>query len=254
MSERRTAVITGGSLGIGLETAKALAREDYHVVISGRRQDVLDQAVAEIKEAVPDTGNVVAVASDIADEAQSTALVEDVISEFGRLDALVNNAAYVRAKNVSELTMPEWDEIINVTLRGSAVVSLIAARQMREQGSGRVVMVGSQSGVFSDPNLAAYNAGKAGLHSLGRSMAVDLAPYGVAVNTVAPGWVRTPMVEKFMTDTSFLASINPMARAGEADECAEVIRWLVVDAPVFLTGTTIFFDGGETAMAKVHRD
>ena len=251
MSDKRVVVITGGGSGIGKSTAKALARVGFHVVINGRRDDVLAEAVEEIRELEPGA-TIEARPGDVSDPDFATSLIESVVADHGRIDALVNNAASVRPKNFAELTLEEWDATMNVVLRASVACSLAAARQMREQMSGRIIMVGSQSGVFSDPNLSPYNAGKAGLHSLGRSLAVDLARYNVAVNTIAPGWVWTPPLDRFLRDDqSFLRVINPMGRAGSSDECGEVIRYLVAEAPIFLTGTTIFFDGGETAMSKV---
>lgn len=251
MDDTKVAIITGGGTGIGKATAHALADAGFHVVINGRRTDVLDDTVAEISEAVPGAG-IEAHPGDVSDPEVATHLVESVIEKHGRLDALINNAGAVRPKNFAELTLEEWDWTMNVVLRASVATSLVAARQMKKQKSGKIIMVGSQSGVFSDPNLSPYNAGKAALHSLGRSLAVDLAQYNVAVNTIAPGWVWTPPLDPFLRDDqSFLRVINPMAKAGSAEDCANVIRYLVAEAPTFLTGATIFFDGGETAMSKI---
>lgn len=252
MDERKVVVITGSNGGIGLEAAKALAGEGYHVVANGRRADVLDAAVREVRDQVADA-SIEGVAADVSVPEQATALIEDAVSRHGRLDALVNNAAWVRAKEFSELTLQEWDAIVGVVLRGTAVCCMAAARQMRRQNGGCVVNVGSESGGFSDPNIAPYNSAKAGVHGLTRSMAVDLGKYGVAVNTVAPGWVWTPMVDRFRRGShAFLQTVNPLARAGEPDEIAEVIRFLVVSAPLYLTGATIYVDGGESAMAKLY--
>lgn len=252
MNDRNVVVITGSNGGIGLEAAKALAKNGWHVVANGRRQEVLDAAVAEIAAVAPDA-SVEGYIADIGIAEQANAIVEDTIARHGRLDALVNNAAWVRPKEFSELTLEEWDAIINTVLRGTAVCSLAAAKQMRKQNSGRVVHVGSESGGFSDPNIAPYNSAKAGVHGLGRSMAVDLGKYNIAVNTVAPGWVWTPMVARFEAGShEFLKQVNPLQRAGQPEEIAEVIRFLVMDAPLFLTGQTIYVDGGESIMAKLY--
>jgi NAD(P)-dependent dehydrogenase (short-subunit alcohol dehydrogenase family) len=251
--QRKVVVITGSNGGIGLEAAKKLAANGYHVVANGRRQEVLDAAVEEIRAAAGPDASVEGYAADIGVPEEATAIVEDTVAKHGRLDALVNNAAWVRPKEFSELTLEEWDAIVNTVLRGTAVTSMAAARQMRKQNHGRVVHVGSESGGFADPNIAPYNAAKAGVHGLGRAMAVDLGKYDIAVNTVAPGWVWTPMVARFEAGShEFLKQVNPLARAGQPDEIAEVIRFLVMDAPLFLTGSTIYVDGGESAMAKLY--
>lgn len=251
MNNKKVVVITGGGTGIGKAAAQALAESDFHVVINGRRTDVLDATVKEISGSAG-AGSVEARPGDVSDADVATELIEGVIRDHGRLDALINNAGAVRPKNFTELTLEEWDASMNIVARSAVATSLVAARQMKKQQSGRILMVGSQSGVFSDPNLSPYNAGKAAMHSLGRSLAVDLAQYGVAVNTIAPGWVWTPPLDPFLRDDqSFLRVINPMAKAGSPEDCANVIRYLIAEAPVFLTGTTIFFDGGETAMSKI---
>lgn len=251
MNSKKVVVITGGGSGIGKGAAQALAASDFHVVINGRRTDVLNSAVEDISNAV-EGASIEARPGDVSDETFATELIEGVIRDHGRLDALVNNAAAVRPKNFAELTLEEWDATMNIVLRASVVTSLVAAKQMKKQQSGKILMVGSQSGVYGDPNLSPYNTGKAGLHALGRSLAIDLAQYGVAVNTIAPGWVWTPPLDSFLKDDqSFLRVINPMAKAGTIEDCADVMRYLIAEAPVFLTGTTIFFDGGETAMSKI---
>lgn len=250
-TERKVVVITGSNGGIGLSAAKMLAAAGYHVVTNGRRQEVLDASIEEIRKEIPDA-SVEGYIADIGIAEQATAIVEDTIAKHGRLDALVNNAAWVRPKNFSELTLEEWDAIVNTVLRGTAVTSMAAARQMREQNHGRIVHVGSESGGFADPNIAPYNSAKAGVAGLGRAMCVDLAQWNIAVNTVAPGWVWTPMVKRFEEGShKFLEQVNPLKRAGQPEEIAEVIRFMVMDAPIFLTGATIYVDGGESAMAKL---
>jgi len=252
MNERRVVVITGSNGGIGLEAARALARENYHVVMNGRRPDVLEAAVEDVRASVPDA-SVEGVACDISVPEQATALIEDAAAKHGRLDAFVSNAAWVRKKDFHELTLEEWDAIFDVVLRGAAVCCMAAARIMVKQSYGRIVLVGSKSGGTADPGISPYDSAKAGLHGLGRAMAVDLAKFNINVNTVAPGWVWTPMLARFRAGSHrFLETLNPVKRAGESEEIAEVIRFFVVSAPLYLTGQTLYVDGGETVMANLY--
>ena len=126
-------------------------------------------------------------------------------------------------------------------------------RWMAANGGGRIVLISSLNGKVSEPESSHYSAAKAALISLARSMAQDLAASGITANAVAPGWVRTPMTEEYLETTTpdQLARLNPLARVGEAEEIASLIRYLAVEAPPFLTGATLFIDGGQTAIAPM---
>ena len=143
---------------------------------------------------------------------------------------------------------------MNTNLRGAVLASVAAARQMREQGSGgRIVHLSSISAAIVEPGFTHYQCSKAGLSSLAQAMALELAPYGIRTNAVAPGWIRTPMTETYLegVDSAALARVNPLARAGTADEVANLVAYLCIDAPDFLNGETIFLDGGQMSMATV---
>ena len=250
---RPVAIVTGGGSGIGLASALALAAAGYNLVINGRRAGLLEQAALAIRQAAP--GAVVeTVAGSIGSVADVEAMFARAESAFGRLDAVVGAAAALHVANFKDLTIDDWDEMQGTVLRGAALVAMAATRKfVASKTRGRIVFITSVSARVSDPGLAHYCAAKAGVEALTRSLAVDLSADGIVANAVAPGWIHTPMIGEFV-DTlapSALAVMNPQARAADPDEVAEVVRFLVVDAPTFLTGTTITVDGGQTAMNHV---
>lgn len=252
MSERRCAVVTGGGTGIGLASAHALAGAGMDVLIAGRRGEVLERAAVEIRAAGHDV-RVATTVADVARPADCDALVAAALAELGRVDVLVNAAAVYEPVAFLDLTAAAWDATMDVDLRGTVLTSVAAARWMATNGGGRIVLVSSVNGHASVPAASHYSAAKAALHSLARSMAQELSPSGIAVNAVAPGWVRTPMTEAYLATTTpeRLARLNPLARVGEADEIASLIRYLAVEAPPFLTGATLVVDGGQTAIAPM---
>jgi NAD(P)-dependent dehydrogenase (short-subunit alcohol dehydrogenase family) len=251
VSTQKSAIVTGGGSGIGMATASVLRERGYAVTIASRRSDVLDRAVAllssapgpEVRAHVTD----VAVSSDVAD------LVTSHTKYFGGVDAVVTAAAAYNPVPFLDLTPEAWDATLNVSLRGSVMTALEAARVMRKAGSGRIVLISSINGFHSEPESVHYSAAKAALMSVVKSMAVDLAGTGVVSNAIAPGWVDTPMTAEFLATTTpdQMRRINTLGRAGRPEEIASVVAYLVTEAPEFLVGTTIFVDGGQTALAPM---
>lgn len=252
MSDRRCAVVTGGGTGIGLASAHALAGAGMDVLLAGRRGEVLEQAAAEIRAAAP-AARVATAVADVARPADCQAIVAAALAGLGRVDVLVNAAAVYEPVPFLDLTAERWDATMDVDQRGTVLTSVAAARWMAANGGGRIVLVSSVNAQASVPAASHYSAAKAALHSLARSMAQELSSSGIAVNAVAPGWVRTPMTEAYLATSTAerLARLNPLARAGEADEIASLIRYLAVDAPPFLTGAALVVDGGQTAIAPM---
>jgi NAD(P)-dependent dehydrogenase (short-subunit alcohol dehydrogenase family) len=233
-SMSRSALVTGGGTGIGRATARRLLHGGFDVTIVGRRADVLDAAASELAVAA---GTVGTVRTQVADMS----------------DALVTAAAASKPVPFLETTAATWDATLGVALRGTALVAAAAARHMVSNGGGRIVLFSSINGFQSEPDTADYSAAKAAVSSLAKSMAVDLAPSGVITNAIAPGWVRTPMTEEFLDQSSpeTLKAVNPLGRAGEPTEIADVVWFLVDQAPTFLVGTTIYVDGGQTVAAPM---
>ncbi|WP_185278575.1 SDR family NAD(P)-dependent oxidoreductase [Leifsonia shinshuensis] len=244
------AIVTGGGTGIGYATAEALVGQGWTTVIAGRRADLLWDAAERLRDAAVDGAEVAAVPTDISVESSVRDLVASTVESFGRINALVSNAGILDVRPFAEMTPDAWRTMFDVVVTGAALASMAVVPHMRAQGQGRIVLVGSVSGIISDAGLPHYSAAKAALHSLARGLTVDLALDGIVANAVAPGWIRTPMNDVFIddVDAGFMRRLNPLSRAADPAEVAEVIRYLVSEAPAFLAGTTIPIDGGQSAM------
>lgn len=252
MAASKAVVVTGGGTGIGRAAALTLASQGFHVLVSGRRADVLREVCDEIERL--GAPRAAAWAADVGEPADCQAVIDRTVAEFGRIDALVTAAAICENAGVTEVTAEDWDRTLAVNLRGSALCAAAAARRMREQGEGgRIVLIASINGVTSEPDSAQYSASKAGIISLARSLAVDLARDRIAANAVAPGWIHTAMTDGWLRDATpeQLERLNPVGRLGGAEEVAGVIAYLAGSAPLFLTGATVLVDGGQTAVAPL---
>lgn len=248
----RSAVITGGSSGIGYATAVLLNSEGFDLTIVGRRENVLTAAA----ESIAARGGGPAVSTypcDLAAPDSAAAAVDAHVARCGGIDALVASAGEYELIHVREMTAQAWDATLDVQLRAAVLSAAAAARHMSAAGRGRIVLISSVNGLHSEPESIAYSAAKAAIISVARSLAVDLADSGIAANAVAPGWVTTAMTADYLAQTTAeqLRRVNPLGRAAHPDEIARVIRFLIVDAPDFLTGSTITVDGGQTAMAPM---
>jgi NAD(P)-dependent dehydrogenase (short-subunit alcohol dehydrogenase family) len=239
--------VTGGATGLGFATAEALLAEGRHVVICGRRDDVLKDAAARLADAHP-SGVVQTHRADVAVPEQVSALVDAISRDHGRIAGLVHAAGMTARSSLPSADLDAWDDVHRVNLRGAYTTGAAVAAHMKDGGGGRIVLIGSTAGVASFPGGAAYATTKAAISALGRSMAVELAQYGIATNTVAPGLVRTPLTEPSLPTTNdYLERLNPLKRLGEPHEVANLVKYLVTEAPLYLTGATILIDGGQTA-------
>jgi NAD(P)-dependent dehydrogenase (short-subunit alcohol dehydrogenase family) len=244
----KVAIVTGGSRGIGRATAERLLREGAQVVVSSRRAE----SVASAVKALAPLGRVEGMAGDVAEEADVVRLVRHTLDRFGRLDVMVANAGVADPyKSVLDTTVAEWDRMIAVHLRGTFLCAREAGRAMKEGGwPGRIVTVASTNAYECDPHAASYNAAKAGILGLTRSLAVDLAPFGIRVNGVAPGWIHTDMaVNDLPPRGTPVRNLGVVGRAGHPEEVAAAIAFLASDVCDFLTGTTLIIDGGQMIVA-----
>ncbi|GAB2457158.1 SDR family NAD(P)-dependent oxidoreductase [Jatrophihabitans fulvus] len=248
MPLRRSALVTGAGSGIGLASAVALARAGVDLTLVGRRTDALRAAA----DAIPGVEVAVA-AGDMASPDDPVRVVDEHVERFGGIDGFVAAAGAWESTPLVDMTAAAWDATLDVHLRGAVLGAGRAARRMTSAGHGRIVLVSSVNGSASEPNTSAYSAAKTAVVSVARSLAVELADSGVTANAVAPGWVDTPMTHDDLVASSpdALRRLNPQARFGRADEIAEVVRWLVLDAPLFLTGSTLVVDGGQLASAPL---
>jgi len=242
----KVAIVTGGSRGIGRAVVERLARAGVDVTFTFVSNESAAQAVVrEIGEAgFP----VRALRVDARDAAACKAMVEAVIAERGRVDVLVNNAAVVADKLLAAMTDDEWNRVVDTSLHGLFGTTQPTAKQMMRQRSGRIVNLTSVSGVSGIPGQTNYSTAKAGIVGFTRSLAIELAPLGICVNAVAPGFVDTDMLSGFSPEKRESAKASvPMRRFAQPDEIAALVAYLALEAPSYLTGQTLVIDGGLTA-------
>ena len=251
MAEGPVAVVTGGSSGIGRATAEHLVASGYRVLICARGAERLEETANDLG-----TDRVAWHACDVGDEGAAEETVAVAIERFGRLDGLVCAAGVIGSfKPIAELTPADWTEVLDVNLMGPILFTKAAAPALREGGGGAVVIVSSVNALQAEPVMAPYGVAKAGLVNFAMYAALELAPAGIRVNCVAPGWVMTPMAEPFFREAGVLdvpVGFNMQRRAARPAELASVISFLLGDGASFMTGTTVVADGGMiTQMAGI---
>ena len=244
-SDLPVAIVTGGSRGIGKAIVELLSRAGREVHFSYFRGEAAAAALVESLRA--EGASVHASCVDARDAAASRELVLRVIRERGRLDVLVNNAAITADAPLPLLSQEAWSSVLETSLNGLYGASKPAAHQMMREKRGRIINLSSVSGLIGIPGQTNYSAAKAAIIGFSRSLAKELAPWGVPVNVVAPGFTDTDMLSTLSPAqrTAALSRV-PMQRFARADEVASVVRFLAVDAPTYLTGHTLVIDGGLT--------
>jgi NAD(P)-dependent dehydrogenase (short-subunit alcohol dehydrogenase family) len=242
----KVAVVTGAARGIGLAIAQAFVAEGARVVLA-------DWLADEVRERAAALGPVaLAVPTDVGDASQVRALVAATAERFGGLDIMVSNAAVQAEIPFLDLTEAEFDRVVRVNLKGAFLCGQAAARHMVEtERRGTIVNLSSVNAVVAHPVLVHYAASKGGIAMLTKGMAVALAPHGIRVNAIGPGTVNTPINTNFFSmpgmKERFLMR-TPMGRIAEADEIARVAVFLASDEASYVTGTTIYADGGRLAL------
>jgi len=246
--EGRVALVTGGSRGIGLETARALLEQQARVAICARKQEGLDAATA----ALGGGKSLLAVQAHIANEADVERLFDAVLERFGRLDVLINNVGMnLLTASVPETDLALWQKIIDTNLNGTFLVSRRAAKIMKPQGGGRIVNISSIAGRKASPGMGIYGIAKAAVEMLTRVLASELAPFKIMVNAVAPAMVRTDFSKPFWSNKEIHDQIVkgiPLGRIAEPMEIVYPVLFLASDAASFITGQTLVVDGGATAI------
>jgi meso-butanediol dehydrogenase / (S,S)-butanediol dehydrogenase / diacetyl reductase len=243
----QVAIVTGGSDGIGLATAKLLASHGATVAICARRPDKLEEARVEIAL----VGTVEAHILDVTDEAGFTALIEDVAARHGRLDMMVNNAMSVHYAPITKLTSEHWRKDFAVNAEAAFIGTRTAMKIMMKAGKGSIVNISSTTGIRAAPYMASYSASKAALTHFSACAAMEGAHAGVRVNAVVPGQVMTAATADWATKAPETAAKTsgaiPMQRGGQPEELAEAIVFLLSDAASYITGVALPVDGGKSA-------
>lgn len=235
----KIALVTGASSGIGIGIAEALHRQGATVVLTGRREAELNAVAAQLGERAH------VIAADLADPAAPAALVDQVEAAHGKLDILVNNAGFTRDMLALRMGDEDWNAVLEVDLNAPFRLARAALRGMMKRRSGRIVSIASIVGATGNAGQANYAAAKAGLVGMSKSLAQEVAPRGVTINVVAPGFIATPMTDK-LGDTIKAAMLSriPLARMGEAKDVAAAVVYLASDEAAWVTGTTIHVNGG----------
>jgi 3-oxoacyl-[acyl-carrier protein] reductase len=242
ISKKKVAIVTGGGKGIGRAISKHMAEIGYQVVIADLNISESQITSDEINK----TGNhSFVVQVDVSQAKQVNFMVETVISEYGRIDVLVNNAGIFKSIPFQDMTEDDWDQMISVHLKGTFLCSCAVVKHMIDMHSGCIINIASTSGITGGTSGAHYAAAKGGVIALTRSLGRELAPQGIRVNAIAPSKIQTDMLQANTPEerSSIIAKI-PLGRVGKAEEIASVVAFLASDAASYIVGEVIVASGG----------
>jgi len=239
--EKQVALVTGASRGIGKACALELADAGYTVIINYASSDASAQAVVEeIKVKGVDAK---AMKFDVSNKDQVAEAIASILSEFGRIDVLVNNAGITRDGLIIRMDEEAWEAVINTNLNSAFYVSKPVVKAMMKQRSGSIINMASVSGVYGNAGQTNYSAAKAGLIGFTKALAKEVASRGITVNAVAPGFIETDMTHGL--DKDKIAEAIPLKRLGQASDIAKTVRFLATDGK-YITAQVISVDGGLT--------
>ncbi len=239
----KVAVVTGGSRGIGREIVLALAKEGANIFFNyGGRAD----AAKETLDLVSEFGvEAEAMKADVSNEEEVQAFFKEVTNRFGRIDILVNNAGITRDNLLMRMKEQEWDDVININLKGTFLCTKAVTRTMMKQRAGKIINMASVVGIIGNAGQANYVASKAGMIGLTKTTARELAPRGINVNAVAPGFIETEMTSELDENTKELMLTQiPLGAYGKTKDIANAVKFLASDESSYITGQVLSVDGG----------
>jgi len=234
----KVAIITGGGSGIGRETALRFVEEGARVALF----DINGENLEEVKKI---TG-ALSIEGDVSQLTQVNKMVDTVVNHYGKIDILVNAAGIIHRAPLWELEERDWDRVIAINQKGTFLCAQAAARYMMKQRSGRIINISSKFAFQPPTNRAHYAASKAAVAGLTRAFAIELAPYGITVNAVAPGTIETPMTRPYYSNEEWeqKKSTVPLGRCGKPRDVADLIVFLASEESSFITGQIIHINGG----------
>ncbi|MFL1461629.1 SDR family NAD(P)-dependent oxidoreductase [Roseococcus sp. DSY-14] len=241
----KVAIITGGGGGIGSAAGRIFCAEGARVALLDRDPAVVEAAATGIRDGVPGA-QVIGLVADVGEEAAAQVAVDAVLREFGGVDVLVNNVGIRRYEAVADAPWAAWDDILRVNLLSFVSMTRAALPALRRSGRGSIVNVSSTGAVFGRKGMAAYDASKAAVLALTRTMAFEEAEHGIRVNAICPGYTRTPFHEARMGPAAVDALVPPcvLQRWGRPEELAFPVLWLASDEASYVTAATLMVDGG----------
>jgi NAD(P)-dependent dehydrogenase (short-subunit alcohol dehydrogenase family) len=243
MTARPAALVTGANSGIGKTIVSRLARAGYNVAINYK----VDASSAErlAKELQQDGARAIAVYADVGISKDVDTMFEKILSAFGKIDTLVNNAGVQVWKPLLEVEEADWDRVLATNLKGCYLCTQRAAHHMKQRGSGAIINIGSGCNRVPFPNLSAYTASKGGIEMFTKSAAMELGPFGIRVNCVAPGAIETDRTKAEVADfAKSWSALTPLRRIGTTDDVACAVEFLLGENASFITGQTLAVDGG----------
>jgi len=242
--KNKVAIITGSRRRIGKAIALALAKAGANVVVSDINLDDCNKVVEEIKAI---NGNALAVKADVSNPEDVSHMINLTTEKFGKVDILVNNAGIYMQKSLTDFTEQEFDRVLDINLKGVFLCSKAAVPEMIKQGKGKIINIASIAGQVGFANSSAYCASKGGIINMTRELALELGQYKINVNAIGPGVIETPMTKDLLEDKAtketLLANI-PLNRIGKPEDIANAAPFLASDNSDYITGITLFVDGG----------
>lgn len=244
----KVAIVTGAGQGIGFEICRQLAQQGVHVVLNDVQKSLAeDAALAIVKET---KGNCVAVAGDVSDVAFLHHIVRETVAKFGQLNIAIANAGITLFGDFLDYSADDFNRVLDVNLRGTFFLAQAAARQMKEQGTGgKLLFMSSVTGVQAHKNLAAYGMTKAGIQMLAKNLVIEVSPYKINVNALAPGATLTSRTTAEKDYEKIWAGLTPIGNAASVEDIANAACFLVSSKADHITGQTIVIDGGWTSIS-----